>query len=112
MIYVVCSWFLLFLLYSMFGYIIEVISVSIHAKKWVFNRGFLIGPYLPIYGFGSLIMVLFLNRYENDLLALFVMSAFLCTLLEYITSLIMEKIFQLRWWIIQIENLILMEEYV
>lgn len=98
MVYVVCSWFLLFLLYSILGYIIEVISVSIHAKKLVFNRGFLIGPYLPIYGFGSLIMVLFLTRYENDLLALFVMSAFLCTLLEYVTSLIMEKIFQLRWW--------------
>lgn len=98
MMYVVSSWCLLFLLYSIIGYIVEVIFVSIKSRKIVLNRGFLIGPYLPIYGFGSLIMVLFLERYENDLFALFIMGAFLCTTLEYFTSLVMEKIFKLRWW--------------
>ena len=63
MMYVVSSWCLLFLLYSIIGYIVEVIFVSIKSRKIVLNRGFLIGPYLPIYGFGSLIMVLFLERY-------------------------------------------------
>lgn len=98
MLYVFNFWFLLFLLYSFFGYIAELISCSITLKKIVLNRGFLIGPYLPIYGVGSLIMVWFLSRYENDLLVLFIMGAFYCTLLEYLTSLIMEKIFKLRWW--------------
>lgn len=98
MLYTISFWFLLFLLYSVFGYIAEVISCSICSKKLVLNRGFLIGPYLPIYGFGCLIMVLFLFRYEDDLLVLFIMSAFLCTVLEYFTSLLMEKLFKLRWW--------------
>lgn len=98
MLYNICSWFLLFLMYSVLGYIAEVICCSINSKKWVLNRGFLIGPYLPIYGFGCLIMVLFLYRYENDLLALFIMGAFYCTLLEYITSFLMEKLFKLHWW--------------
>ena len=98
MLYNICSWFLLFLMYSVLGYVAEIICCSIVSKKWVLNRGFLIGPYLPIYGFGCLIMVLFLYRYENDLFALFIMGAFYCTLLEYITSFLMEKLFKLRWW--------------
>lgn len=96
--YVISSWFLFFFLYSVIGYLAEIIYVSIKSKKMVVNRGFLIGPYLPIYGFGSLILVLFLRRYEEDPVVLFVMGAFFCTVLEYFTSLIMEKIFKLRWW--------------
>ena len=96
--YVISSWFLFFFLYSVIGYLAEIIYVSIKLKKIVVNRGFLIGPYLPIYGFGSLILVLFLRRYEEDPVVLFVMGAFFCTVLEYFTSLIMEKIFKLRWW--------------
>ena len=98
MLYTISFWFLLFLLYSIIGYIAEVVSCSITLKKIVLNRGFLIGPYLPIYGFGCLIMVWLLFRYEDDLLVLFIMSAFFCTVLEYFTSLLMEKIFKLRWW--------------
>jgi len=98
MLYTISFWFLLFLLYSIIGYIAEVVSCSITLKKIVLNRGFLIGPYLPIYGFGCLIMVWLLFRYEDDLLVLFIMSAFFCTVLEYFTSLLMEKLFKLRWW--------------
>ena len=98
MLYVVCFWFILFILYSFIGYICEVINVSIIEKRFAWNRGFLIGPYLPIYGVGCLIMVLFLSRYEDDILVLFIMSGFFGGVLEYFTSLIMEKIFKLRWW--------------
>lgn len=96
--YVISSWFLFFFLYSVIGYIAEITFISIKTKKIVFNRGFLIGPYLPIYGFGSLILILFLRRYEEDPIVLFVLGAVFCTTLEYFTSLIMEKIFKLRWW--------------
>ena len=90
--------FLLFIIYSFIGYIAEVISCSIHSKKFIWNRGFLIGPYLPIYGTGALLLVYTLGRYRGDLLALFIMSMVYCTILEYFTSLILEKIFHLRWW--------------
>ena len=95
MLYTISFWFVLFMLYSFICYVAEIIAVSIIQKRVVLNRGFLIGPYLPIYGVGCMIMVLFLRRYENDLLALFIMSAFYCSVLEYFTSLIMEKIFKL-----------------
>ncbi len=90
--------FLIFFIYSVLGYIVESISVSIIDKNVTFNRGFLIGPYLPVFGFGGLIMTLGLEKYKEDLLALFVMSMTSCLILEYFTSYILEKIFNLRWW--------------
>ncbi len=98
MLYNVCFYFLLFIIYCFIGYILEIISVSLIEKKLVLNRGFLIGPCLPIYGLGALTMVFFLERYNNDLLVLFIMGTVICTTLEYLTSLLMEKIFHLRWW--------------
>ncbi len=89
--------FLLFIIYSIFGWCMEVTLVGIDKKKFI-NRGFLIGPYCPIYGFGALIMVYVLNRYRTDPIVLFVMSVVCCSILEYITSYIMEKLFKARWW--------------
>lgn len=90
--------FLIFFIYAVLGYIVESICVSSIEKKITFNRGFLIGPYLPIFGFGGLVMTLCLNKYRDDFIALFIMSMVTCLLLEYTTSYIMEKIFNLRWW--------------
>lgn len=40
----------------------------------------------------------YFGRYNNDIAALFIMSAVVCTVLEYLTSLVMEKLFSARWW--------------
>ena len=90
--------FLLFLSCSILGYIVEILFCSIDNKKVVLNRGFLLGPYLPIYGVGAILITFLLYRYRDDLVALFVMGAVLCSIIEYFTSLIMEKIFKIRWW--------------
>lgn len=90
--------FLSFMIYSFLGYIIEITNCSLREKKLVLNRGFFLGPYLPIYGISCLLMELFILRYKNDLFTVFVMSAFISTTLEYITSYILEKIFKARWW--------------
>lgn len=87
----------LFILYSICGWIVEEIDMLIVERKLV-NRGFLIGPYCPIYGFGCLAFVFLLNRYLEDPLALFVMAVVICAILEYVTSYLMEKIFKTRWW--------------
>ena len=91
------KYFLLFLIYSFLGWCIEVVIVSLERKKIV-NRGFLIGPYCPIYGFGALLITLVLGRYQYDPLVLFVMTVAACGTLEYITSWAMEVIFKARWW--------------
>ena len=90
-------YFLLFLTYSFAGWCMEVIGKLIQYKRFI-NRGFLVGPYCPIYGTGALLITIFLTKYVDDLVALFVMSSIFGAVLEYFTSYIMEKIFKTRWW--------------
>lgn len=94
---IVCKYFLLFLFYSFLGWILEMVVCSIADKK-VVNRGFLIGPYCPIYGSGCLLIISLLHKYQDDPFTLFIMAIIVCSLLEYFTSYIMEKLFKARWW--------------
>jgi len=96
--YNICFYFLIFYVYSILGWVIECVACSIEERKIIHNRGFLIGPYCPIYGFGAMYMHFFLNRYYNDPIVLFIMAVIGTSLIEYITSFIMEKIFKARWW--------------
>ena len=89
--------FLLFVIYSFLGWVMEVIVVLPKEKKFV-NRGFLIGPWCPIYGTGTVLMILLLDKYKQDIPALFVMATVVCSILEYLTSYVMEKVFNARWW--------------
>lgn len=75
----------------------ESVSDTIKKKRFV-NRGFLIGPYCPIYGVGVILITILLKKYNDDVLATFFMSILICGVLEYMTSYIMEKIFKARWW--------------
>ena len=90
-------YFLLFISYSILGWIMEVILTCIKSKKFV-NRGFLIGPYCPIYGWGALLITILLRKYTSDIVALFALGMILCAILEYFTSYLLEKIFKARWW--------------
>ncbi len=98
MLYRCCYVFLIFIFYAFLGYLVEVVCCSLIEKRLVVNRGFCLGPYLPIYGISCIVMSSFLIRYKEDPIALFVMSALVCTLIEYMTSYILEKIFKARWW--------------
>ena len=88
---------ILFFTYSIAGWIMEVILSIIQRKKLI-NRGFLIGPYCPIYGTGVILITILLAKYKNDRVLTFIMSILICGILEYFTSYIMEKIFHARWW--------------
>lgn len=90
-------YFLLFLAYSFLGWLMEVIGKLITMKRFV-NRGFLIGPYCPIYGFGSILITFLLKKYTEDPITLFIMAILVCGTLEYLTSYFMEKIYHARWW--------------
>ncbi len=89
-------WFLYFIIYSIFGWILETIYCSVQERRFV-ERGFLRGPLCPIYGTGALILLVVLKPFENWAL-IFLISFFLTSILEYITSYAMEKIFKMRWW--------------
>jgi uncharacterized membrane protein len=88
---------LLFFSYSVLGWCMEVTAKWFQFRRFI-NRGFLIGPYCPIYGSGALLITLLLRRYLDDPAALFVMGVVICSVLEYGISYLMEKLFHARWW--------------
>ncbi len=88
---------MLFFIYSLAGWLIEMIPATIREKKFV-DRGFLVGPYCPIYGCGVILITLLLQKYADDVVVTFFLSVIICGTLEYLTSYIMEKIFKARWW--------------
>lgn len=89
--------FLLFMMYSMVGWILEVLLAFITLGKFV-NRGVLIGPYLPIYGVGCIFLVVLLDKYKDKPWLLIIASMIICSMLEYITSFLLELAFNTRWW--------------
>lgn len=97
MIYSLTQMAWLFFIYSLVGWCVEVCFAAVQHRKFV-NRGFVNGPFCPIYGFGSLLIMLFLPDLTDNLFFLFLGSAILSTVLEYITGLALEKIFHQKLW--------------
>lgn len=93
----ICQYFMYFIFYSFLGWVMEV-CVSLWNKHKFINRGFLIGPYCPIYGWGCLAIILVVGTNTKDILGVFLKSILICSLLEYFTSYFMEKIYNVRWW--------------
>lgn len=89
--------FLCFIIFSFLGWCLEVAFGIVTLKRFV-NRGFLVGPLCPLYGIGCVLLYLLLSQYADDPIILALASMTLCSVLEYVASYIMEKIFKTRWW--------------
>ncbi len=86
-----------FILYSVLGWILESFY-SLYALGTFTKRGFLFGPMCPIYGYGAIILILFLQKYNKNYLKIFIYSIIAFSILEYATSFILEEIFSMKWW--------------
>ena len=89
--------FITYIIYSVIGWLSEVTLYLVKKKRFV-NRGFLIGPYCPIYGKGAMLVIFLLNRYLSEPLTLFILSIAVCSFIEYSGSFILEKMFKTSWW--------------
>lgn len=95
--YSLATYFMLFIIYAVAGWICEV-TLQLIQKHKLADRGFLIGPYCPIYGCGAILIALCLTPFNEHPIGLFILAMVLCGSLEYATSFIMEKAFNARWW--------------
>ena len=95
--YSLYEWLILFYIYSFFGWIFESVYVSLRKKRWV-NRGFLLGPFLPIYGGGAVMMLFVSEPFKSNLILTYFAGAVGATLLELVTGMVMESIFKVRYW--------------
>jgi len=86
-----------FFLFGFCGWVCECVFCSFNEKK-IINRGFVNGPICPIYGFGGLVVVYLLAPLRDNILLLFLGGTLATTALEYMTSVVMEVLFDTRWW--------------
>lgn len=89
----------IFFIWAFLGWCMESFGSIINPKvKKFVNRGFMIGPYCPVYGLGVVLITVLLSKYKDDPITVFFLSIFICGGLEYFTSWILEKLFGARWW--------------
>ncbi len=86
-----------FFIYSTLGWLMETTLNSVKHKTFI-NRGFLTGFYCPIYGVGMCSIYLFCTPFANNPFLVFIVGLVVATSIEYLTGMIMEKLFHASWW--------------
>ncbi len=95
--YSISSIILLFFTFSMFGWVWEVLLHLFNDGVFV-NRGTMLGPWLPIYGVGGVLIVLLLKRFADKPLLLFILAVVLCGIVEYTTAWFLWERYHTKWW--------------
>ena len=95
--YTTDQWLLFFFIYCFCGWIFESTYVSLCKHRFV-NRGFMRGPFLPLYGSGAILMLFVSIPVENHLVLVYLAGCIAATALEYVTGVCMEKLFKVRYW--------------
>ncbi|MDN6617893.1 MAG: hypothetical protein L0L25_13905, partial [Enterococcus sp.] len=89
--------FMTFLVYSVIGWLWESFYCSLKARHYVY-RGFLLGPYCPVYGFGVASVLILVPENAGTLLNLYFNIVVIVTIIEFITSWMLEKFFGMKLW--------------
>lgn len=95
--YSMAQWLFFFYFYCFFGWCFESAFVSVKNRNFV-NRGFMRGPFLPLYGSGAIMMLVVSMPFSNNLWLTYIAGCIGATVLEYITGIIMEALFKVRYW--------------
>lgn len=88
---------LYFFLFAFIGWLMETLYAIYNLGHFT-KRGFLYGPICPIYGYGALILILFLGKYRKNNFKLFIYAAVLFSVFEYIASYALDALFSMHWW--------------
>ena len=87
----------LFFVLSVFGWLWEGFLYLFKDDMYV-NRGFMIGPWIPIYGVGGIMLEILLHRWRDRPIMIFVSSMVLSTILEYMAGWYLELTWGVKWW--------------
>lgn len=86
-----------FFFYAFAGWVLEVVFAAFTNKKLA-NRGFLNGPFCPVYGCGMVFLLVFFGGLLHNLFFLFLGSLVVTSLLELLTGKLLEKLYGRKWW--------------
>ena len=95
--YTALQWSLLFMYYCILGWVFESVYCSLKELR-LQNRGFCHGPWLPIYGVGAIMMLVFAWPYREHMYMVYIMGVLVGTVLELVTGVCMYRIFHMKWW--------------
>ncbi len=95
--YTAIQWLFFFYFYCFFGWIFESTFVSVKSKHFV-NRGFMRGPFLPIYGSGAIMMLVVSMPFQDNIILTYIAGCIGATALELVTGVAMESLFKVRYW--------------
>ena len=95
--YTLIQWLFFFYFYCFFGWVFESTYVSVKSRKFV-NRGFMRGPFLPIYGSGAIMMLVVSMPFQDNLILTYLAGCVGATVLEFVTGTVMEALFKVRYW--------------
>lgn len=95
--YTVIQWLFFFYFYCFVGWCFESSYVSIKSRELT-NRGFLRGPFLPIYGSGAIMMLVVSMPFQDNIVLTYIAGCIGATVLEYVTGVAMEALFKVRYW--------------
>ena len=95
--YTIIQWLFFFYFYCFFGWCFESTYVSIKSHKLV-NRGFMRGPFLPLYGSGAIMMLVVSMPFQDNIFLVYIAGCLGATALEYVTGVTMEALFKVRYW--------------
>lgn len=87
----------LFFTYSVVGWLWETFYCSIKDHHFGY-RGFLFGPYCPVYGFAVTTILVAAYDVQHNLILLFLVGIIVATIFEYVASLFLEKVFHMKLW--------------
>lgn len=90
--------FTYFIIYSIAGYIIETTFGLLTKGVLESKKGFLYGPFCPIYGLGAVAMILGLQAFKKNNYTLFLGGFLVGSVVEYLISFLGEVIFKVNWW--------------
>lgn len=95
--YTLLNWIAFFYIYCFLGWCFETAYACIKNRKFE-NRGFLRGPYIPIYAFGAIFVLIITDSFKGNVLGVYFSGMIAATILEYMTGYVMEKLFKVKYW--------------
>ncbi len=88
---------ILFVIYSFIGWICEEIFALFYVHDFI-KRGFLFGPICPIYGYAAIILIVLFSDYKDKPIRLFLISAIIFSVFEYVVDFFLQAMFASKWW--------------
>ena len=84
-----------FVFFSIIGFISEVIYCSLNKRK---SGKALYGPWCPLYGLGGLLIISIVSHVPENMFIIYLVSVLVASFTEYLVSVILEMIFDMKWW--------------